>query len=260
LVKLKAALKDGNELIGRVFFVAPQNLITDDSLASLLSAFSNSSEVEDVVLAVVDHLLSDLDEETSHAIVCVVVPGNGVDHLNTVHESGKGILDGVRGSFIEGLNELLKSGEILDVILGLVESFGDSQFDSLPLGCRKIDLVFPATTTFGLILTCLIEDIEDSAAVLASELLRDASEFSHALAPVLDFVSGAGFLVVLSLGLGLLDGSLDLLGPVIEDALEVVQHLRVQVLGVLDVLYLVVVLAVVLLQDNVALDALQGFL
>jgi hypothetical protein len=28
----------------------------------------------------------------------------------------------------------------------------------------------------------------------------------------------------------------------------------------LDVLYLVVVLAVVLLQDNVALDALQGFL
>jgi hypothetical protein len=56
------------------------------------------------------------------------------------------------------------------------------------------------------------------------------------------------------------DGSLDLLRPVVEDALEVVQHLRVLVLGVLDVLYLVVVLAVVLLQDNGALDALQGFL
>jgi len=182
-----------------------------------------------------------------------------VDHLNTVHESGKGILDGVRGSFIEGLNELLKSGEILDVILGLVESFGDSQFDSLPLGCRKIDLVSLATTV-GLILGCLVEDIEDGAAVLASELLRDASELSHALAPVLDLVAGAGFLVVLALGLGLLDGSLDLLRPVVEDALEVVQHLRVQVLRVLDVLYLVVVLAIVLLQDNVALDALQGFL
>lgn len=239
--------------------MAPQNLVTDDSLASLLSTFSNSSEVEDVVLAVVDHLLSDLDEETSHAIVCVIVPGNGVDHLNTVHEGGKGILDGVRGSFIERLNELLKSGEILDVILGLVESFGDSQFNSLPLGCRKIDLVSLATAV-GLILRCLLEDIEDGAAVLASELLRDASELSHALAPVLDLVAGARFLVVLALGLGLLDGSLDLLRPVVEDALEVVQHLRVQVLGVLDVLYLVVVLAVVLLQDNVALDALQGFL
>jgi hypothetical protein len=56
-----------------------------------------------------------------------------VNHLNTVHESGKGILDGVRGSFIERLNELLKSGEILDVILGLVESFGDSQFNGSPL-------------------------------------------------------------------------------------------------------------------------------
>ena len=259
MVKLEAALEDRNELIGRVIFVAPQNLVTDDSLASLLSAFSNSSEVENVVLAVVDHLLSDLDEETSHTIVSVIVPGNGVNHLNTVHESRKGILDGVRGSFIERLDEFLKSGEILDVILGLIESFGDSQFNGSPLGCSEVDFVSLATAV-SLIGGCLTEDIVDSAAVFASELLRDASELSHALAPVLDLVAGARLLVLLALRLGLFKGGLDLLRPVVEDTLEVVQHLGVQILGVLDVLDLVVVLAVVLLQNNVALDALQGFL
>jgi hypothetical protein len=31
-----------------------------------------------------------------------------VDHLDTVHKGGKGILDGVRGTFVEGLDELLE--------------------------------------------------------------------------------------------------------------------------------------------------------
>ncbi len=259
LVKLEAAFKDGDELIGRVLVVAPKDFVTDDSLAGLLSALSDSSEVQNVVLAVVDHLLSDLYEEASHTIVSIIVPGNGVNHLYAVHEGGKGILDGVRGSLIEWLDELLKSGEILNVILCLIEGLCYSQFNGSPLGGSKIDLI-SFSTAISLVAGGLSQDIVDSAAVFASELLRDAGELSHALAPVLDLVAGTSLLVFLTLGLSLFKSSLNLLRPVIEDALKVVEHFGVKVLGVLYVLDLVVVLAVILLQNNVALDTLQGIL
>jgi hypothetical protein len=49
-----------------------------------------------------------------------------VDHLNGVHEGGKGLLDGFGSSFVEGLNELFESLEILHVVLSLVKSFCDT--------------------------------------------------------------------------------------------------------------------------------------
>jgi hypothetical protein len=90
-------------------------------------------------------------------------------------------------------------------------------------------------------------------------LLRDASELSHSLSPVFNFVTGARFLVFLALGLGLFKSSLDLLRPLVENALKVLDHFLVNVLGVsLDVLDIWVPLAVVLLKYNVRLDALKG--
>jgi hypothetical protein len=42
-----------------------------------------------------DHLLSDLNEEAGHALVGVVVPSDSVDHLDAVHKSRQGVLDGL---------------------------------------------------------------------------------------------------------------------------------------------------------------------
>ena len=54
---------------------------------------SDSSEVENIELTVVDHLVGDLDKEASHSLVGVVVSGNGVDHFDTVHQSWEGLFD-----------------------------------------------------------------------------------------------------------------------------------------------------------------------
>lgn len=80
------------------------------------------------------------------------------------------------------------------------------------------------------------------------------------MSPVLDLNAGSSLLVLLAFGLGLFESGFDFLGPVIEDALKVIEHLGVEVLRVLDVLDLVVVLAIILLQHDVALDTLQGVL
>jgi len=76
-----------------------------------------------------DHLVGDLHKETGHSLVGVVVSSDSVDHLDTVHESWKGVLDSLGVSVIEWLDEFLKSLEILDVIFGLVESFSDSELN-----------------------------------------------------------------------------------------------------------------------------------
>lgn len=62
--------------------------------------FSDSLIVENVVFAVVDHLVGDLDEETSHGVVGVVVSGDGVDHLDGVHQGRQGVLDCLRCAFV----------------------------------------------------------------------------------------------------------------------------------------------------------------
>jgi hypothetical protein len=92
------------------------------------------SVAQDVLSAVLDHLVSDLDKETSHTLVGVVISGDSMNHLDTIHESWKGLLDGLWCSIIKGLNELLKGLEILDVIFSFVESFSNSELNASPLG------------------------------------------------------------------------------------------------------------------------------
>jgi hypothetical protein len=140
-------LEHWDELIWGILLVVPKSL-TVGLLLALLGDFISSqlSEIEDHVLASEDHLIGDLDEEVGHSLVGVVVPGDGVDHLDGVHESWKCLLDGVRVSVVEWINELLKSLEVLNVILGLVECFSDSELNASPLGGSKVDLISWLTT------------------------------------------------------------------------------------------------------------------
>jgi hypothetical protein len=115
--------------------MVPHDIIIEDLLTILLS------EVENVVLAVVDHLLSDFNEQASHSIVSVVVTRNSMDHLDTVHQCGQCVLDGVRSAFVERLDKLLKSGQVLHIVLGLIECFSNSKLDASPFRCGKEDLV-----------------------------------------------------------------------------------------------------------------------
>lgn len=50
-------------------------------------------------------------------------------------------MNALRSAFIKGLNELLKSLEVLDVVFSFVERFGDAELNASPLGGGKVDLV-----------------------------------------------------------------------------------------------------------------------
>ena len=132
LVKLDAALKNLNELIAWIKIVVPKNIVTlwCAFLAGL--SLSDSSEVEDGELAIGDHLVGDLSEQAGHSLVGVIVSGDGVDHLDTVHQSWESLFDGIWISIIKWLNEFLESLEILNVILGFVQSLGYSKLDCSP--------------------------------------------------------------------------------------------------------------------------------
>jgi hypothetical protein len=73
--------------------------------------------------------------------------------------------------------------------------------------------------------TGLLEHIVNGAAVLRSELLRDLSQFSHALLPVIEFFHWASILVVAAFSVDILDVGLDLVLPAVKD-LGVVENQR----------------------------------
>jgi len=132
LIKLNAALENFNELLTWVFIVIPKDIIA--LWCTFLSSFTHldSSEVKDGELAVGDHLVGNLSEETGHSLICVVISSDSVDHLDTVHQSWKSFLNGFWISIIKWLNELLKSLKILNVILGFVQSLSNSKLNSSP--------------------------------------------------------------------------------------------------------------------------------
>ena len=257
-LKLNAALEHWDELIWWILLVIPKHIIGHWTLLDVLTS-SDSSEVEDVVFALDDHLVGDLDEETGHSLVGVVVSGDGVDHLDTVHESWEGVLDGLWVSIVEWLNEFLKGLKILDVIFGLVESFSDSKLDGSPLGGGKVDLVSWLAGVLTWVLRSLGKNIVDGSAVLASELLRDTGKLSHSLLPVVELVLWTIILSVLLLSISSLESIGDLLRPLIEDLLEFGNHLVVDLPVVaVNILGFGLPLAVVLLKIDVVLKRLQG--
>ena len=95
--------------------------------------------VKNVVLAVHDHLVGDLDKKSGHSLVSVVVSSNSVDHLDGVHQNGEGLDDGQWVSIVKRLDVALEGQEVLNVVLGLVQLLGDSELDRTPVGDSKVD-------------------------------------------------------------------------------------------------------------------------
>jgi len=183
LVEVKAGLEDFNELIWWVLFVVPQDGVVDWASLLALSLLSSgeltnwghtkleATEVDDVETAVSDHLVGDLDEETSHALISVVVTGDGVDHLDGVHKGRESVLDALGSTIVKGFDEFLKGLEVLDVVFGLVESLSNAQFNASPLAGGKVDLVTGAVSVVVGVLGGESKDVEHSTAVLGAELL-----------------------------------------------------------------------------------------
>ena len=132
LVKLDAALVNLYKLFTWILIVIPENIIV--LWSSFLSGLTllDSSEVKNVELAVGNHLIGDLSKKSSHSLVGVVISGDSMDHLDTVHQSWKSLFDRFWISFVKWLNEFLKSLKILNVILGFIQSLGNSKLNSSP--------------------------------------------------------------------------------------------------------------------------------
>jgi intracellular sulfur oxidation DsrE/DsrF family protein len=125
-------LEHWDEFIWWIEVVVPKNVIT--LWALLLSVtVSDSNEVQNVVLAVRNHLVGDLDEKACHSLVSVVVSGDGVNHLDAVHQSWENFLDSLWVSRLKRFNELFESLEVLDVIFSLVQGLSDSELNTSPL-------------------------------------------------------------------------------------------------------------------------------
>lgn len=69
------------------------------------------------------------------------------------------------------------------------------------------------------------ENVVNSSAVLASELLRDTGELSHLLFPVVELLSWVALLVFLDFFLSSVKCFSDLLTPLVEKFLEFVDHI-----------------------------------
>ena len=170
-VEVNAALKHWDELLWWILLVVPKDIIGWWSILLAVVTSLESHEVEDVVLAVSDHLVGDLDEKTSHSLVGVVVSGDGVDHLDTVHQGWKGLFDGVWGAVLEWIDELLKGLEILNVVLSLVEVLSDSELKTSPLGGGEVDLGVWLCELIAGVLGGGSEYVINGSAVLALKLL-----------------------------------------------------------------------------------------
>lgn len=258
VVQVNAGLEDWDEFFWGVFVVVPELnvggllVLLDGDVQLLVSEFKN------VLLAVGDHGICDLDEQTGHSLVGVVVSSNGVDHLDRVHQGWEGVLDSLWGSIVEWLDELLKSLKVLNVILSLVKSFSDLEDDVLPLVNGKIYLILGLSLGLIVWLGGGVKNIEDSGAVLASELFGDASQLSHSLLPVKQLLHWTGVLLVLHLRLGSLEGLLDLFVPAVKEFLKLVNHLGVDGSRVVDSLDFGVPSSVVLIQLDVVSKTLES--
>lgn len=107
--------------------------------------------MKDFLLAILDHLVGDLDKETSHLIVGVVESSDGMDHLDCIHESRKGIDNLLRGAFVEWFQELLKGREVLHVILGFVQLIGEQQIESVVVDHQLVDVLVSTTLAIMLL-------------------------------------------------------------------------------------------------------------
>ena len=106
-VQLNTALKHRDKLIWWIFIMIPENIISWDNTRSDCLPFADFQEENDIVLAVVDHLIGDLAEQFCHAVISIVITSDGVDHLDAVHQTREGLFDCVWISIVQRFDEFL---------------------------------------------------------------------------------------------------------------------------------------------------------
>jgi len=106
-VQLNTALKHRNKLIWWIFIMIPENIISWDNTCSDCLTFADFQEKNDIVLAIVDHLVGDLAEQLCHTVIGIVISSNGVDHLDAIHQTWKGLFDCIWISIVQRFDELL---------------------------------------------------------------------------------------------------------------------------------------------------------
>ena len=129
------------------------------------------SEIQNIELAVHDHLVGDLNKKACHSFSGVVVASDRVNHLDGVHQGRQGLFDGGWGALIQGIYELLKGLKVLDVVFGFVERLSDSELLASELGGCQIDLVLLAKAVLGGAAGLGLKNVNNGAAIFGSKLL-----------------------------------------------------------------------------------------
>lgn len=180
------ALQQIGDLVTNQVILLLIGVVQTDAVLELLNQLSGVlvpdlvgvSSFLDSGLAVIDHLISDLDEQVGHLVSGVVVSGNGVNHLDGAHQGGKSINDFLRSTSVEGLNELFQSGQILDVILGLIELVGDADIDQVELR-HELLVVFFISSLLGVLGSFLQQGVLGQNKIGSLHLLIQAGNSLH---------------------------------------------------------------------------------
>ena len=168
----------------------------------------------DPAAAVDDHLLGDLRKQRRHALGRRIVPCDRVHHPQVVQQPTQALDDLRRRGRAERLDVLVERGEVLDVVLGLVERVRDR----VVLGSPHLVLARLAR----------MQHQHDLLAVLAAQVVADRVELRRALAPPRQLGARPDVVVVVRRRLGLLIQELGgQIGPLAHARLVLVDDLGV---------------------------------
>ena len=258
-----AALKHDNQLVVRVLSLVPKAIVLKGGgdlnfgvgqgahLTLAREAKLNVPEVDDVVLAVCNHLIGDFDEKASHALRRIVIARDGVNHLDRVHKGWQSLLDRLGVTDVERLEVLLEGLEVLDVVLGLRKRLSDLVVDASPVGGCHVDLLVVDAELVLHLVAGLVEQVINGAAILATELFRDLGQLSHTLLPVVELLDGAIILAKAALSISVLDVCIDFVLPSTEDECIVLDETELLGAALSDALALIFA---ELVENDVALE------
>lgn len=142
--------------------------------------------IENAILAVLDHLIRDLNEETSHLVSCVVESCNCVDHLNRIHKSRKSINDLLGSAMVQWVNELFESSQILHIVLCFVQLVSQEQVQTVVLH-HKLRNRFVATRSLSIVLFVTLQAQLNNLEILGFQLFRPVCDFLHSSSPIDEF-------------------------------------------------------------------------
>mmetsp|Transcript_14086 Transcript_14086/g.33753 ORF Transcript_14086/g.33753 Transcript_14086/m.33753 type:complete len:382 (-) Transcript_14086:110-1255(-) len=132
-------------------------------------------------------------------------------HLDVVQQRRETVQHRLGRPHVHGLQALLQRGEVLDVVLALVRRVRHLHVDRLPVAVR----LGPARHGHA----------QHELALLGLELLGDAVELGHAVAPVLQLRVRPHLVALLAARLALLQQRLRAVAPVLQHRLDVLGHL-----------------------------------